>query len=146
MLFQTYHASAMNSCLHLFILIALCLLDVFHNTWRFLQMNFPIILFFAFENIFLMQWYNMCYNLDDNSAPVSLQPQENKQWWRNQMETFPRYWPFVRGIHRWFPSQRTVPRSFGVFFALRLNKRLRKQSRRRWFETPSRLSWRNYNV
>ena len=23
-------------------------------------------------------------------------------WWRHQMETFPRYWPFVRGIHR-FP-------------------------------------------
>ena len=20
-------------------------------------------------------------------------------WWRHQMETFPRYWPFVRGIH-----------------------------------------------
>ena len=21
-------------------------------------------------------------------------------WWRHQMEKFPRYWPFVRGIHR----------------------------------------------
>ena len=21
-------------------------------------------------------------------------------WWRHQMETFPHYWPFVRGIHR----------------------------------------------
>ena len=21
-------------------------------------------------------------------------------WWRHQMETFPRYWPFVKGIHR----------------------------------------------
>ena len=21
-------------------------------------------------------------------------------WWRHQMESFPRYWPFVRGIHR----------------------------------------------
>ena len=21
-------------------------------------------------------------------------------WWRHQMETFPRYWPFLRGIHR----------------------------------------------
>ena len=21
-------------------------------------------------------------------------------WWRHQMETLPRYWPFVRGIHR----------------------------------------------
>ena len=24
-----------------------------------------------------------------------------KPWWRHQLETFPRYWPFVRGIHRW---------------------------------------------
>ena len=23
-----------------------------------------------------------------------------KSWWRHQMESFPRYWPFVRGIHR----------------------------------------------
>ena len=23
-----------------------------------------------------------------------------KSWWRHQMELFPRYWPFVRGIHR----------------------------------------------
>ena len=22
-------------------------------------------------------------------------------WWRHQMERFPRYWPFMRGIHRW---------------------------------------------
>ena len=39
---------------------------------------------------------------------------------------FPHYWPFIRGIHRWrgFPSQRTVTRSFNVFFDLRLNKHL----------------------
>ena len=41
-----------------------------------------------------------------------------------------------------FPSQRPVTRSFDVFFDLSLNKRLNKQSRRRWFETPSR-SWRH---
>ena len=23
-----------------------------------------------------------------------------KTWWRHQMQPFPRYWPFVRGIHR----------------------------------------------
>ena len=36
-----------------------------------------------------------------------------------------------------FPSQRLVTLSFDVFFDLRLNKRFSKQSRRRWFETPS---------
>ena len=46
-----------------------------------------------------------------------------------------------------FPSQRPVTGNFdGVFFDnLRLNKRLRKQSRRRWFETPSRSSLRKCN-
>ena len=42
-----------------------------------------------------------------------------------------------------FPSQRPVTRSFDVFFELRLNKRLSKQSRRLWFETPSRSWWRH---
>ena len=45
-----------------------------------------------------------------------------------------------------FPSHRPVTRSFDVFFDLRLNKRLSKQSRRRWFGTPSRSSWRHCNV
>ena len=45
-----------------------------------------------------------------------------------------------------FPSQRPVTRCFDVFFDLRLNKRLSKQSRRRRFETPSHLLWRHCNV
>ena len=59
---------------------------------------------------------------------------------------FPRYWPFVRGNHPVtgeFPAQRPVTRSFGVFFDLRLNKRLGKQSRRWWFEMPSHSLWRH---
>ena len=42
-----------------------------------------------------------------------------------------------------FLSQRPVARSFDVFFDLHMNKRLNKQSRRRWFETPSRSLWRH---
>ena len=45
-----------------------------------------------------------------------------------------------------FPSQRPGTRGFAVFFDLRLNKRLSKQSRRWWFETPSRSLWRHCNV
>ena len=37
-----------------------------------------------------------------------------------------------------FPSQMPVTRRFDIYFDLRLNKRLSKQSRRQWFETPSR--------
>ena len=62
--------------------------------------------------------------------------------WRH----FPCYWPFVRGIHRSpVPSQRPVKRCFDVFFDLRLNKRLSKQSWGWWFETPSHSLWRHCN-
>ena len=36
-----------------------------------------------------------------------------------------------------------VARTFGVFFDMCLNKRLSKQSRRRWFDTPTRSLWRH---
>ena len=67
---------------------------------------------------------------------------------RHQMETFSCYWPFVREFtlaRLEFTLQRPETQSFGVFFDLRLNKPL-KQSRRRWFETPSRSLWRHCNV
>ena len=43
------------------------------------------------------------------------------------------------------PSQRPVRWSFDVFFDLRLNKQLSKQSWGRWFETPPRSLWRHCN-
>ena len=45
-----------------------------------------------------------------------------------------------------FPAQGPVARNSDVFFNLRLNKRLSKQSRRRSFEAQSRPSWRHCNV
>ena len=45
-----------------------------------------------------------------------------------------------------FPSQNQVTWSFDVFFDLRLNKRLSKQSRRWWFQTSSRSLWRQCNA
>ena len=44
-----------------------------------------------------------------------------------------------------FPSQKPVTWIFDVFFDLGLSKRLSKQSRCRWFETPSRSLWRHCN-
>ena len=44
-----------------------------------------------------------------------------------------------------FPSQRPVTRNFDVFFDLRLNNRLSKQSWGYWFETPSRPLWPHCN-
>ena len=50
--------------------------------------------------------------------------------------------PVTGGI----PSQRPMTRNFNVFFDLRLNKRLSKQSRRQRFQTPSRSLLRHCNV
>ena len=60
----------------------------------------------------------------------------------------PRYWPFVRGIHRspvYSPHKRPVTWSFDVFFDLRPNKLLSKQSWGWLFETPSGSLWRHCN-
>ena len=45
-----------------------------------------------------------------------------------------------------FHAQRPATRSFGVFFQLRLSKRLSKQPRGWWFETPPWSLWRQCNV
>ena len=70
-------------------------------------------------------------------------------WWRHQMETFSALLAFCAGnspVLGEFPKQRPVTRSFDVFFDLRLNKRLSKQSWGWWFDTPSRSLLRHCNV
>ena len=65
-------------------------------------------------------------------------------WWRHQMETFPRYWPFVRGIHRSpvnSPHKGQWARSFDVSFDLRPHKRLSKQWWGWLYETLSCPLW-----
>ena len=67
-------------------------------------------------------------------------------WWRHQMEAFSALLALCAGnspVTGEFPSQRSVTRSFDVFFDLRLNKRLSKQSWAWWFETPSCPLWRH---
>ena len=69
-------------------------------------------------------------------------------WWRHHMETFsailvPCEWNPQVTVG--FLSQRPVKRSFDVFFDLRLNKQLSKQSRCWKFETPWRSLWRHCN-
>ena len=70
-------------------------------------------------------------------------------WWRHQMETFAALLAICAGnspVPGEFPTQRPVTRSFDVFFELRLNKRLSKQSWGWWFETLSRPLWRHRNI
>ena len=64
------------------------------------------------------------------------------------MKTFSALLAFCAGnspVHGEFPAQRPVTRSFDVFFDLRLNKGLSKQSRGWWFETLSGPLWRHSN-
>ena len=61
-------------------------------------------------------------------------------WWRHQIETSSALLVLCVGnspVIGEFPSQRPVTRGVYVFFDLCLNKRLGKQSRGWWFETPS---------
>ena len=69
-------------------------------------------------------------------------------WWRHQIETFSALLAICAGnspVPGEFPSQRPVTRSFDVFFDLRLNKRLRKQSWGWWFDTLLCPLWRHCN-
>ena len=80
------------------------------------------------QHYFSLEWPH-CYLQYVFSNPLS--------WWR----------PCVnRPITGGFPSQSPVKRNFDVIFDLRLNKWLKKQSKRWWFEAPSRSLWRHCDV
>ena len=69
-------------------------------------------------------------------------------WW-HQMETFSMSLALCVGnspVTDEFPSQRPVMRSFDVFFDLRLNTRLSKQSWGWWFERPACSLWHHCNA
>ena len=78
----------------------------------------------------------------------SLQPLIIATWWRHQMETFSALLAICAGnspVPGEFPTQRPVTRGFDVYFDLRPNKRLSKQSLGWWFETLSPPLWRHRN-
>ena len=69
-------------------------------------------------------------------------------WWRHQMEAFSVLFAIYAGnstVPGEFSAQRPVTQSFDVFFDLRLNKRLSKQSWSWWLETLSHPLWRHCN-
>ena len=58
--------------------------------------------------------------------------------------TGPLCWDFTG--HRWIPLTKASDAEIWCFFDLRLDKRSNKQSRRRWFQTPSCSLWRHSNA
>ena len=108
--------------------------NLFYMRWwyiyicTYISINIPIPLF-CFVSI------TLTFSVD------SYNPFNHISWWRHQMETFSPLLTLCEGnrsVTGGFPSQRPVTQSFDVFFDQRLNKRLSKQSRRSWFETPLR--------
>ena len=88
---------------------------------------------------FLMQWM----------STVCVASWHEDALWRHQMETLSALLAICAEnspVPGEFPAQRPVKRRFDVFFDLRLNKGLSKQSRGWWFETLSRPVWRHRNA
>ena len=80
-------------------------------------------------------WIRTCYGKCSNNHYDVIK-------WKH----FPRYWPFVRGIHRSPVNSPHNGQWLDVFLDLRLNKPLSKHWWIWWFETLSRPLWRHCNV
>ena len=98
----------------------------------------------------IWEWEQKCKCLHQISSNFgySVNLEVPLPWWRHQMEACSALLAICAGnspVPGEFPAQRPVTQSFDVFFDLRLNKRLRKQSCGWWFETLSRPLWRHRN-
>ena len=110
------------------------------NQMQITYLKFPFIFKVQSKNCFwnLIFDGNWCYWFRKIVIP----------WWRHQMETFSALLAICAEnspVPGEFPAQRSVTRSFYVFFDLRLNKRLSKQWWGWWFETLSHPLWRHRN-
>ena len=106
-----------------------------HNQWRY-------------SRVFQIALY---LHVDERGAlgASSRTSKASTSWWRHQMETFSALLALCAEnspVPGEFPAQRPVTRSFNVFFDLRLNEQLSKQSQGWWSETPPRSLWRQCNV
>ena len=93
------------------------------------------------------QWLNWYWKIHDDV--IKWKHFSRNSWLRHQMEPFSSLLAICAGnspVPGEFPTQMSVTRSFDVFFDLRLNKRLSKQSWGWWFETLSRPLWRHCNI
>ena len=104
---------------------------------------------FTFITIHIYSNIIIVHNHPAEQFSIPISRVQYHSWWRHQMDTFSALLAFCVGnspATGEFPSQRPVTWNVNVFFDLRLNRRLSKQSRRWWFETPSRLLWGHCNV
>ena len=92
-------------------------------------------------------WYGYWCSRSSRGHNISCHDNDSKyersffSWRRHQMETFSVLLAHCEGEpigHWWIPLTKSSDTQLWCFFDLRLNKRLGKQSRRRWFESPPR--------
>ena len=121
--------------------------------WRSISI---MLIFMGFRSLVTLQRHLKKGKLVKNRCRVSIWPMQGVwmisnmgktivAWWRHQMETFSALLALC-AVPGEFPAQRPVTLSFDVFFDLRLNKRLSKESWGWWFETQSGSLWRHCNV
>ena len=98
---------------------------------------------FAIATLWTLFVYNITH-WDQHKMAATLLMIPSNMWWRHQMETFSALLAAGNSpVPGEFPAQRSVTRSFEVFFDLRLNQRLSKQWWGWWFETLPRPLWRH---
>ena len=107
----------------------------------------------------LWAYCNIIYNSEPPTFTVNIYNSKHTTWSPERLihfdvvkfKHFPCYCPFVRGTHRRPVDSPHKGQWRGAlvfsydFFDVRLNKGLSKQSRRRWFKTPSRSIWHQCN-
>ena len=109
-------------------------------------LNLPSIIC-LFQSLYLFRRWKIFERCDTSLVKNSLV--QLCSWWRHQMGTFSALLALGAGnspVTGEFPWQRTVTRSFDIFFDLRLSKRLTKQSWGWWLETLSFSLRRHFNA
>ena len=98
----------------------------------------------VFDGLVQVLYLSWWKNISVKTVDMMMNP-----WWYHQMETFSTLLAICAGNSPGtgeFPAQRPVMRSFDVFFDLRLNKWLSKQSWGGWSETPWSSLWHHCNA
>ena len=119
---------------------------LFFRTWV-LKMHDHV--YTWWHNAAYLSDYQVGYWASVHEAKLRFITKSRETWWHHQMGTLSALLALCAGnspVTGEFPAQRPVTRSFDAFFDLRQNKRLSKQSRGWWFETPSRSLWCHCNV
>ena len=107
----------------------------FPHKWPVTRKMFPL------DDVIMTIIIGITITLNATSTMIIMMHYDVIEW-----KHFPRYWPFVRGIHRSpvnSPHKGQLRGAVMISLTCALNKRLSKQTWGWWFETQSRSLWRH---